>query len=205
MELVQFRIRDNVFFIRLIGRLEFRASAAFDTVIGWVKSDKSIKRVVVDLSLATSIDSTNLGLLAELGLYSNQKHGSVPILGAGDTPKVKQTLSKLQLSKLYRWKGDQEVFGINDAEFIGVLGPVKESEATICERAIAAHRALISLSESNRAEFISVIAGLQIERALLDHSYIEEEVEECTFGDLKDLKVNQPHFNQKNQAARLVH
>jgi anti-anti-sigma regulatory factor len=205
MEFVQFRIRNKVFFVRLIGRLEFRASAAFDTVIDWIKNDKSIKRVVVDLSLATSIDSTNLGLLAQLGLYSNQKHCSVPILGAGDTPQVKQTLSKLQLNKLYRWKGDQEVFGINDAEFISVLGPGKELESKICERAISAHHALISLSESNRTEFSSVIAGLQIERALLDHRYPSDEEQDISFGDLKDLEVDKPHIQHNNQAMRQMH
>lgn len=207
MEMVQFRSHEGLFVIRLFGDLQFQTSAAMDLLIGWIKEDKSIKRIVVDLSKATMIDSTNLGMIAQLGLFAHQKHEQMPILGAGASPNVKKTLSKFQLHKLFRWKGDEEVFGIADHNFIQCLGPAKESENVICERAIAAHAALISLGEVNVSEFTGVMAGLHIERAMLDHAMLADDQEKFDMPSsvLRDLEEDKPYLAPVGHAARSMH
>lgn len=202
MELVQFCSRQGIFFIRLIGDLEFKASSGLDTILGWVKDDKRIRRLVIDLGYAKTIDSTNLGMIAELGLHAHQKHEHMPILCPGAAPQVKHTLSNLQLNQLFRWKGDDEVFGIADGDFIHLLPPVAESEALICDRAIKAHRALVSLGEGNPLEFRGVLAGLHMERALLAKDLCEDQDDDAINGDLvngglESMEINQPYVSCK--------
>lgn len=211
MELVQFCSRQGIFFIRLIGDLEFNSSSRLETLLSWIKENRSIKRLVIDLSYAQTIDSTNLGMIARLGLYAHQKHEHMPILSPGAAAQVKQTLSKFQLHQLFRWKGEDESFGIEDGAFIRLLGPVEEAEVSICERAIEAHRALVSLGEGNPSEFNSVIAGLQIERALIasEEDEVQDESDESWSGndcpELKDLEVNRPCILPYTRTQRDFH
>jgi len=173
MERVQFRSKKGVFLIRLLGTLEFKTSAGLDVLLSWIQSDRSIQRIIINLEQARSIDSTSLGLIAQLGLYANLKHQQKPILCPGKSPKVKDTLSNLQLHKLFRWKGEDEVFLIKDRECITLLEPLNEPEDIICERAISAHKALMSLSEQNHLEFKSVMVRLRLEKALLKQECVD--------------------------------
>lgn len=209
MELVQFCNRNNIFFIRLVGDLEFKSSAGLETILGWIKENKTIKRLVIDLSYVHTIDSTNLGMIAQLGLFAHQKHEHMPILSPGAASQVKQILSQFELHKLFRWKGDDEIFGVSDNAFIQLLEPIAEEEVNICERAIQAHRALVSLGEGNR-EFNRVIAGLQIERALIAHEDDIDSLGEDTAvnnhcHELKDLEVNRPYVRAQVRSQRDFH
>lgn len=193
MELVQFRAHNGVFFIQLIGALEFETSAALAIMTNWIKKDQTINKVVIDLSKATIIDSTNLGLIAQLGLYASQNHEHLPVLSPGITPSVKDTLSRLELNQFYRWIHEDESFDYLQRKLIRFLGPQEEPEKQICERAIEAHELLMSLSETNKTEFRSVIAGLHIEKALLKAEEHEDLHADIYVGArLQELEVNQP-------------
>lgn len=193
MELVQFRAHKGLFLIKLVGALEFETSAALATITSWIKNDRTINQVVIDLSKATVIDSTNLGLIAQLGLYARQNHEHLPVLSPGVTPSVKATLSRLELNQFYRWIKEDESFDYIENKLIRFLGPQEEPEKQICDRAIEAHELLMSLSETNKTEFRSVIAGLHIEKALLKAEEHEDLHEEVHVGArLQELEVNQP-------------
>ncbi len=209
MELVQFRAHNGLFLIQLIGSLEFNTSAALETLLDWMKQDQSITRLVIDLSNARVIDSTNLGIIAQMGLFASQNHPQKPILAPGSSANVKETLSRFELNQLYRWKKPEENFNYLQGKMIRFLGPVEESENRICERAIEAHQVLMSLSETNKIEFKSVVAGLKIEKALLNAEKMPFEVVDIKIPEaakLQELEVNRPcNETSSSGSSRQLH
>jgi anti-anti-sigma regulatory factor len=117
--------------------------------------------ILIDLSAATCIDSTCLGLLARVGNFMRSRFQRKPVLLC-PRPDIGELLDCL---------GFDQVFAIRQetrpppegAREIGATAPAGERE--LAWTVLEAHRTLSELNEANRLRFKDVIAAIEAELA----------------------------------------
>ena len=149
---------EGVYLLRFEGDVRLTLCAAADRYLASMFADPGFKAVMIDLSAAEGIDSTSLGLLAKLSIRAQSEFGFQPTLVC-DSP---------DLQRLLRSMGFEDVFHILDSApqspaELGALPELKISEDELRAQVLDAHRVLMGLSDSNRAEFKDLVTALEAE------------------------------------------
>jgi anti-anti-sigma factor len=150
----------GVCFFRFVGEIRHGQSAGLEALINSLFNDKNgvCKDVVVDLSQASYLDSTNLGLLAMIARNMLEKHQRKPTLISTD----KDMTTLLQSMCL------DQVFTLLDKPLDAPDAFVEVSDQGAGEQQrakmiLAAHEELLKLGESNRKTFQPVVDLLKQE------------------------------------------
>lgn len=155
---IQFAEQDGVFVLKFTGEIRLTFCSALDAAIEHMFMASSFSSVIVDLTEATSLDSTTLGLLAKLSILHHQKTKQVPTL-VSTCPDVTRQVTSM---------GFEQVFNIV-TQPLGSLSSLNElpmqpdSEAAIRAKVIEAHQILMSLNEPNRRAFRDLVSVLERE------------------------------------------
>lgn len=112
--------------------------------------------VIIDLTEVTSIDSTTLGLLAKLSILSRQKFGMLPTL-ASTNPDISQQLQVMGMAGVFNMVHTPQPC----PECLTDLPEQAQSEETVRERVLEAHRILMQLNDSNREAFRDLVSILE--------------------------------------------
>ena len=134
--------------LRLEGSVCYPVAPAIERALVGFERGEGVETVLVDLRRAREIDSTILGLIARLGALSLKQHGRRAIIAlAGDDMRL-----------LLEAVGFGEVFELVAApplepEGLAEVTLQQSSGGALGETMLAAHEALIDLSEANREEF----------------------------------------------------
>jgi len=144
-------------FFKLVGTLKYTSASKFDTFLDSLFDRESdFEDVLIDLSEATFLDSTNLGFLARISEYMNDKFSK----------KVAIYSPKEEINKLLESVGFDEVFVLvknvakkeDDLKEISSDGAADRSRS---EMMLESHKALINVYEKNADKFCDVVNLLQ--------------------------------------------
>ena len=157
----QIRVGEHqgVYVIRFSGDVRLTLSAPFDHYVASMFDDPQFASIVIDLSEAKAVDSTSLGVLANLSLTMQSLRGKLPLLVC-ESPDLLRILTNM---------GFDDIFAIVDEQFDFANGlaelPMAHDldERTLRERVIQAHQTLMQLNESNREVFKSLVEALEQE------------------------------------------
>ena len=125
--------------------------------------DPELEGVVIDLTDVKSIDSTALGLLANIAAGVRKLGLDQPVIISTDA----------NVSRTLEVTGFAQVFHIIEALPDSVvdscpghieLPSVDSNELEVCEKVLTAHRALMQLNENNRNTFRPVVIALEKEK-----------------------------------------
>jgi anti-anti-sigma factor len=150
--------KENITFIRMVGNLKYTGSSGFDMFLDqFLAAD--YREVVIDLSEASFIDSTNLGMIARIAERARQM-GKGPVTLISPRDDINRILKSVRFDRIFRileTTGDNS--GLQEDEITLPLGdkPAQDDLAMI----LRAHQSLISLDEENRAEFQDVVELLE--------------------------------------------
>ncbi|MHC4886921.1 MAG: STAS domain-containing protein [Planctomycetota bacterium] len=142
-------------FIRLQGNLRHTLSAGWDAFIDELFVRNPLPEVLVDLTDALYLDSTNLGLLAKMARLCHQRGGRrITLISPGQ-----------DINTVLESMGFDQVFLISHQPWHTTgtyedLSPVDESEREHAELILQTHRNLMEMNEKNEQEFRSVVALL---------------------------------------------
>ena len=150
---------DDIHVLRFIGDIRYTLSPSVDRFLDTVFSDMKPAGFVIDLTEADRIDSTNLGLLVRI---ANR-------MQALDARRVTIVSNRADINSVLISMALDEVFDIvenTDLETgTGQEVPQEKTDRASLERIlINAHRALMDISEHNRAVFRDVVASLEKNR-----------------------------------------
>jgi anti-anti-sigma factor len=153
---IQFAEEQGTFVLKFIGEVRLTLCSALDAAIEKMFAAPNFGGIIIDLSEASSVDSTTLGLLAKLSILCRQKTGLLPTL---------QT-SNPDLIRLIESMGFDQVFNIvprSDCcpDCLVDLPVQDQSEEVVRAKVIEAHQILMGLNESNRAAFQDLVSTLQ--------------------------------------------
>ncbi len=153
---IQFAEQDGVFVLKFAGEVRLTLCSALDATIDSIFAAEHFVAIVIDLTEATSVDSTTLGLLAKLSILSRHKSGLLPTL-VTTNPDIDRLLESM---------GFEQVFNIVGApvrcpDCLCDLPPQDVSESTVRRTVIEAHRILMDLNERNRDAFCDLVTALE--------------------------------------------
>lgn len=149
---------DGVYLLRFEGDVRLTLCSAVDRFLDEMFADPQFRSVSVDLSRASGIDSTSLGLMAKLSLRAQERFGFLPTLICSE-PDLLRVLNSM---------GFEDVFEIiaqapRSATELGALPQLDVSEAELRERVLEAHQVLMGLNDGNRVAFRDLVAALEAE------------------------------------------
>ena len=148
--------KDGVYLMKFVGDVRVTLCAAADTFLEGMFRDNQFKSVVVDLSKTTGIDSTSLGILAKLSILARERFNYTPTL-ISTNKDITRLLTSVGFDDVFRIVREP----IAHKEQLGELPKRETSEEDVRERVLEAHRALVSLNETNREAFQDLVKTLE--------------------------------------------
>lgn len=142
--------------MKFIGDVRVTMCSTVDAFLDDMFSDSTFKSVLVDLTETDAIDSTSLGLLAKLSLRAQKQLGLTPTI-VSTRPDITRLLVSMGLDDVFHIVTEP----LEHKEQLGVLKSKKASEEDMRQQVLEAHRALMSLNETNRAAFKDLVSTLE--------------------------------------------
>ena len=153
---ILYAIKDNVCLIKLIGLIQCSTVSGFDLFIRQISQDESIKYVLIDLCETDYMDSTNLGLLAEIARFMIKKYNRKPTIISTNN-KVTALIENMGFKKIFIIVKGLEDFTDELKEIPGVEQDDLEKASMILE----AHKAIMEISDQNKSIFKDVVEILE--------------------------------------------
>lgn len=144
--------------IRFVGDIRYTLSAALDAFLDKLFADPALERIIVDLRETTSIDSTNLGLLAKIATFVRNRFGGKPAL-VSTRADVNRILDSVGFSDIFEWVADCPDTDAKSKE----IQSAGVSEEMTGRTVLEAHRILCALNERNLEMFRDVVEGFESE------------------------------------------
>ena len=147
---------DGVHFLRFRGEILHSLAPALDAFLKHLAGTTTAHSYLLDLTEASSVDSTMLGLLARIAKMAKEHGAPPPTLVCPDEDIV----------DLLVGIGFDEVFSLVASDGAPLSGGQEIAQAetddrVLTETMLAAHQELIALKEENRLLFEDVISLLQ--------------------------------------------
>jgi anti-anti-sigma factor len=148
--------QDGAFVIKLVGDVRLTLCTTLDEFFDEMLSVANFASIVVDLSDASNVDSTTLGLLAKLAIKAKARFQFVPLI-LSTNPDITRVLESMGFDRVFRIREEPL---LND-EDLGELPALPCSEDAVKARVLEAHRTLMGLSDSNHAKFRELVSLLE--------------------------------------------
>ncbi len=154
--------RQGITFIRMVGNLKYTGSSGFDIFLDrFLEHD--YREVVIDLSEASFIDSTNLGLIARIAERA-RKLGRGPVTIISPNEDLNRILKSVRFDRIFRiietpMETPIEKSDLDEREVETPLGDRPEKDEL--KMILRAHRTLIEMDDANKAEFQDVVDLLE--------------------------------------------
>ncbi|NQU42469.1 STAS domain-containing protein [bacterium] len=153
---ILFTTKHDIWFLKLIGDLRYSLGPAFDALIDRLHDEENLKNVLIDLTEAVSIDSTNFGLLARIARMTWNRSKRRPVLISTNSD-INMLLESMGFDQAFELVDDPQ--GMEES-----LDQIPSVDASRDEKAglmLRAHQELIRLDEKNRDVFQNVVDLLE--------------------------------------------
>lgn len=141
--------------LKLEGDVRLVMCTALDEYFERMFAEPGFLSVWVDVTDATGLDSTTLGMLAKLAISTEARFGFRPAIFSCD-PSIDRLLQAMGFGQLFDLRS-----GRCDVACTTDLPARNASEDEVRERVIDAHRTLMGLSDANRAAFKDLVRTLE--------------------------------------------
>jgi anti-anti-sigma factor len=147
---------DDHYVIKFIGEVRLTLCTSLDSHIEQILSTQQCQNILIDLTEATCLDSTTLGLIAKFAIRAKQNAFPTPVL----------VTTHEDITRMVMTMGFDKIFVVLNElpETLCELQQVpvvQESVEAVQERIINAHKLLMSLSQSNYDAFKSLVSVLE--------------------------------------------
>ncbi len=149
--------RDTIYVVKFVGDIRCTMSCALDEFLNRLFARGDFDRIAIDLTETTTIDSTNLGLLAKVANFMHGRFHRKPLLIStnDDVNAVLESMGFEDVFEICQCDGNCH---LGDAELLQIDEP---SRTAMARTMLDAHRTLSDLNDYNRQEFKSVIGALR--------------------------------------------
>jgi anti-anti-sigma factor len=143
-------------FVKLVGELRYPSAPTLAAFLDRLFRRGGLTQVVVDLTEATSIDSTHLGLVAKVANYALE-HLERPAILVTDHEDITEILRSVGFDRVFTLF-DQGVPPPGELEEVPQM---PSDDRALAATLLDAHRTLIGLNEDNRQRFKDVVELLE--------------------------------------------
>ncbi|MCF7885487.1 MAG: STAS domain-containing protein [Candidatus Marinimicrobia bacterium] len=147
---------DNKYIIKLMGELKYKWSSGFSNFIKKIFHKGDFDDIIVDISEASYIDSTNIGLLAQIARFSLQKFShKLPVIV--DTDGLQELLRDMGFAEICEFVKMPDNF---DYEYKSIQS-TQGSKENLGKMILDAHKTLTEINENNKQQFKDVVNLLE--------------------------------------------
>ena len=147
----------NKVYFKLTGVLKYTSCAHFDTFLDdFIAHADHVESIVIDLTGATFLDSTNLGFLAKIAQFMLDKNGSQTTIYS-TSKDVNQTLRGVGFDQVFNLVEDKS----NLDDIFGEIDPEKFEKKDKTIMMLDAHRCLMNINEKNQQTFKDVVSLME--------------------------------------------
>ena len=152
----QVAFHDSKYFIKLSGELRYTDCVSFNQFLKKICREDDYTDIMIDVTEADFLDSTNLGLIAKLALHvqSKFKHKLVVLSSRSHVTKSMTSMGLGHLCDFLEYADDGE-----DEVEVDEVAEADDPDMTAVM--LEAHRTLMGLSEENENLFKSVVTLLE--------------------------------------------
>jgi anti-anti-sigma factor len=153
---IYYAVLDKHYVIKFVGEVRLTLCSSLDTYIETLLSKGDCTSVLIDLSEASYLDSTTLGLVAKFAVRAKADGLSAPVL-VSTHEDVTRTLLSMGFDQMFVLL---DVLPETQCE-LKQIPLVQESVLETQKRIIDAHKVLMSLNDANHEAFQSLIKVLE--------------------------------------------
>ncbi len=147
--------QENTYVLKLTGEVRYPLSYGVEAFIKRLTEETDYQMIALDLTEAVCIDSTMLGLLAQIALIMRQRFNALPQLISVNRD-VNELLNNVGFDRLFTFCNDLRL----TVDFQPLATP-EPSKRALTQTLLTAHRTLSALNEQNREVFQPVVEVLQ--------------------------------------------
>ena len=142
--------------LRLEGDVRLTMCTALHEYFHTVFEDPDFVSVWVDVTKAQGLDSTTLGMLAQLAMQTQSRFGFKPAIFSANAG----------INRLLKSMGFQQLFDLREelcaeGDCAETIPAIASDESEVREKVIAAHRTLMSMNDDNRETFTDLMRVLE--------------------------------------------
>lgn len=149
--------REGVHVLRFIGDIRYPIAPSVTEFLAKLFDAGGVCGFVIDLTETTSIDSTNLGVIARLGLRVRECCGQAAVVVAA-APHIRTLLDSMGITGVCAVAEQRPA---SEEAVAAVAATESVAQTELARVMLDAHRALIDLSRSNRERFDAVVTELE--------------------------------------------
>ena len=144
--------------IKMEGDVRLVLCATLNDYMSTIFKSRDVSRIIIDMIEAKGVDSTTLGLLDKLAIYSNENFNIRPIIFCPDE-SLYETLLVMGLNDVFEIVSKEK----SELENYKELASKPSHDSTIKKHVLEAHKVLSSINKKNKDEFLDLIAALERE------------------------------------------
>lgn len=149
----------GIYLLKFTGEVRLNTCSTLDSIIDSMSNDSQFITVVIDLTEASVIDSTTLGLLAKIGIFAKKANRILPTIIS----------TNADITRLVYSMGFDELFiivdkAVSEIEHLDEIPLLKASEDEVREKVLAAHKTLMQLNSRNKETFKDLVRTLEEEQ-----------------------------------------
>jgi len=154
---ISYASKNGVHVIRYHGRVSYSIAPTLKIFLEARLEEPGFAGMVFDLSGASAMDSTNLGLLGRMGEAVWQRFQTRALIVCTH-PDLREFLASMSFGDVFHIVTS---YGLKD-EGVEIRTP-KPSEGALLHTMLEAHRSLVTMSEDNEERFRDVVMWLEAE------------------------------------------
>ena len=152
----QVAFHESKYFIKLSGELRYTDCISFNQFLKKICREDDYTDIMVDVSEADFLDSTNLGLIAKLAIHVQGKFKHKLAIFSSN-PQVTKSMTSMGLGHLC----DFLEYTDDESAQVEVDEVEQATDPDMAAVMLEAHRTLMGLSEENESLFKSVVTLLE--------------------------------------------
>lgn len=153
---VSYALHNGVYVLKFRGDIRFQICAAVDRFIQKIFQEQEQASVIIDLLDASAVDSTALGVLAQVAIHTRRAKDKRPTILVNQ-PDMLAVLKAVSFDKVFHLLPDAG----SEPEAYEELAELAEDEKDYTRHVLNAHRNLMALSHENRQLFRDVTQALE--------------------------------------------
>lgn len=150
--------QDRLYVLKFVGAIRYTLSCSLHQFLDRLFTQQDFDAILIDLTEATCIDSTNLGLLAKIANAMWERNDAKTTI-ISTNPDIDETLASVGFDRIFTICNDVRNCRPTDRT-VAIAAP---SKTDLAQTLFEAHRLLSGLNERNRQMFRSVVEALEHE------------------------------------------
>ena len=150
---------DGTYILKFVGDVRLTLCSTLDDFLGSMSCSDKLTAVLIDLTETECIDSTSLGFLAKISVFSRKRFQLIPTI-VSTSPDITRVLTSMGFARVFVILDNP----VESIEQLTELPIISESEEVVRNKVIEAHKILMDMNDHNKETFKGLVYALESDK-----------------------------------------